>query len=71
VPEKAISGRPVVPLGAAREDTTAACSPGLLVDHRLARHREQRLPRLVPLGQGFHLGRPVPVERALADAASR
>jgi EAL domain-containing protein (putative c-di-GMP-specific phosphodiesterase class I) len=25
----------------------------------------------VPLGQGFFLGRPVPVERALADAASR
>jgi len=25
----------------------------------------------VPLGQGFYLGRPVPVERALADAASR
>ena len=25
----------------------------------------------VPLGQGFHLGRPVPVERALADAATR
>ena len=25
----------------------------------------------VPLGQGFYLGRPVPVERALAHAASR
>ncbi|AGZ43924.1 EAL domain-containing protein [Actinoplanes friuliensis] len=25
----------------------------------------------VPLGQGFYLGRPVPVERALADAAGR
>ncbi|MEU4621325.1 EAL domain-containing protein [Actinoplanes sp. NPDC023801] len=25
----------------------------------------------VPLGQGFYLGKPVPVERALADAASR
>jgi EAL domain-containing protein (putative c-di-GMP-specific phosphodiesterase class I) len=25
----------------------------------------------VPLGQGFYLGRPVPVERALADAATR
>jgi EAL domain-containing protein (putative c-di-GMP-specific phosphodiesterase class I) len=25
----------------------------------------------VPLGQGFFLGRPVPVERALADAATR
>ncbi|MEV6492232.1 EAL domain-containing protein, partial [Actinoplanes sp. NPDC051633] len=24
----------------------------------------------VPLGQGFYLGRPVPVERALADAAA-
>ena len=25
----------------------------------------------VPLGQGFYLGKPVPVERALADAATR
>ncbi|HEX8626642.1 MAG TPA: EAL domain-containing protein [Catenuloplanes sp.] len=35
------------------------------------RQRDALVECGVPLGQGFHLGRPVPVERALADAASR
>ncbi|HEX8347508.1 MAG TPA: EAL domain-containing protein [Actinoplanes sp.] len=36
-----------------------------------AKQRDALVECGVPLGQGFYLGRPVPVERALADAASR
>ncbi|MCW2640876.1 MAG: putative cellulose synthase catalytic subunit 2 [Dactylosporangium sp.] len=36
-----------------------------------AQQRDALVECGVPLGQGFYLGRPVPVERALADAASR
>ena len=36
-----------------------------------AQQRDALVACGVPLGQGFYLGRPVPVERALADAASR
>jgi EAL domain-containing protein (putative c-di-GMP-specific phosphodiesterase class I) len=36
-----------------------------------AQQRDALVDCGVPLGQGFYLGRPVPVERALADAASR
>ncbi|MET0492940.1 MAG: EAL domain-containing protein, partial [Actinoplanes sp.] len=36
-----------------------------------ARQRDALVACGVPLGQGFYLGRPVPVERALADAATR
>jgi EAL domain-containing protein (putative c-di-GMP-specific phosphodiesterase class I)/cellulose synthase/poly-beta-1,6-N-acetylglucosamine synthase-like glycosyltransferase len=36
-----------------------------------ARQRDALVECGVPLGQGFYLGRPVPVERALADASSR
>jgi EAL domain-containing protein (putative c-di-GMP-specific phosphodiesterase class I) len=36
-----------------------------------AQQRDALVECGVPLGQGFFLGRPVPVERALADAASR
>jgi EAL domain-containing protein (putative c-di-GMP-specific phosphodiesterase class I)/cellulose synthase/poly-beta-1,6-N-acetylglucosamine synthase-like glycosyltransferase len=36
-----------------------------------AQQRDALIQCGVPLGQGFYLGRPVPVERALADAASR
>ena len=36
-----------------------------------AQQRDALVACGVPLGQGFYLGRPVPVERALADAATR
>ncbi|WP_239075379.1 EAL domain-containing protein [Planosporangium flavigriseum] len=36
-----------------------------------AQQRDALVECGVPLGQGFYLGRPVPVERALADAANR
>jgi EAL domain-containing protein (putative c-di-GMP-specific phosphodiesterase class I) len=36
-----------------------------------AQQRDALVDCGVPLGQGFYLGRPVPVERALADAAGR
>jgi EAL domain-containing protein (putative c-di-GMP-specific phosphodiesterase class I)/cellulose synthase/poly-beta-1,6-N-acetylglucosamine synthase-like glycosyltransferase len=36
-----------------------------------AQQRDALIACGVPLGQGFYLGRPVPVERALADAARR
>jgi EAL domain-containing protein (putative c-di-GMP-specific phosphodiesterase class I) len=36
-----------------------------------AQQRDALVACGVPLGQGFYLGRPVPVERALADAAGR
>jgi EAL domain-containing protein (putative c-di-GMP-specific phosphodiesterase class I)/cellulose synthase/poly-beta-1,6-N-acetylglucosamine synthase-like glycosyltransferase len=36
-----------------------------------AQQRDALVECGVPLGQGFYLGRPVPVERALADASSR
>jgi EAL domain-containing protein (putative c-di-GMP-specific phosphodiesterase class I)/cellulose synthase/poly-beta-1,6-N-acetylglucosamine synthase-like glycosyltransferase len=36
-----------------------------------AQQRDALVKCGVPLGQGFYLGRPVPVERALADAATR
>ena len=36
-----------------------------------AQQRDALIECGVPLGQGFYLGRPVPVEKALADAAGR
>jgi EAL domain-containing protein (putative c-di-GMP-specific phosphodiesterase class I) len=51
----------------ARENDCTVIAQGI----ESAQQRDALAECGVPLGQGFYLGRPVPVERALADAASR
>jgi EAL domain-containing protein (putative c-di-GMP-specific phosphodiesterase class I)/cellulose synthase/poly-beta-1,6-N-acetylglucosamine synthase-like glycosyltransferase len=51
----------------AREHNCTVIAEGI----ESARQRDALVECGVPLGQGFYLGRPVPVERALADAAIR
>jgi EAL domain-containing protein (putative c-di-GMP-specific phosphodiesterase class I)/cellulose synthase/poly-beta-1,6-N-acetylglucosamine synthase-like glycosyltransferase len=51
----------------AREHSCTVIAEGI----ESASQRDALVACGVPLGQGFYLGRPVPVERALADAASR
>ena len=54
-------------VGFAREHSCTVIAEGI----ETARQRDALVECGVPLGQGFYLGRPVPVERALADAGSR
>ena len=54
-------------VGFAREHGCTVIAEGI----ETARQRDALVECGVPLGQGFYLGRPVPVERALADAGSR
>ena len=51
----------------AREHACTVIAEGI----ESAQQRDALVTCGVPLGQGFYLGRPVPVERALADAAGR